>query len=98
VKGRDRFAVKLHRWLLRLLRPALGEEYVLDASATFRDLYSDSRSAPRWQRARLWVREIGALAGTAFSELRASGAGREQATRKARPRHLAERGASTTGL
>ncbi len=76
MKGRDRFAVKLHRWLLRLLRPALGEEYVLDASATFGDLYSDSRSAPRWQRARLWVREIGALAGTAFSELRASGAGR----------------------
>ncbi len=73
--GREPFAVKLHRWLLRALQPVLGRDFVLQASSTFGDLYNDCRTAPLRQRARLWGREIGALVSTVFSELRGSGAG-----------------------
>jgi predicted permease len=65
--------IRLHGWLLKILLPALGRDFVLEANTTFAELYFESRSASLAQRAQLWSREIRSLTTTMLSELRQHG-------------------------
>ncbi len=62
--------IRIHGWLLRLLQPTLGSDFVLEANATFAELFLESRSASFARRARLWSREVKSLTATLLSELR----------------------------
>ncbi len=67
---RDTLLVRLHRFLVRLFVPSLGQEYATEASNAFSDLYADARSSSLLRRVGLLVRETRSLFATSFSEHR----------------------------
>lgn len=70
MKRHDTSLVRLHRFLVRMFVPSLGQEYAAEASNAFGDLYADARSGSFLRLGGLLAREARSLIATSFSEYR----------------------------